>query len=58
MPSGGFAWGDPVGGRGVDVERPDDRFGLKQGFQHLLDLGVLLPVVALGVVFTVPKAQS
>ena len=54
---GGFAGGDPVGGRGVYIERLDDRFGFEQVFQHFMDLGILLLVVAFGILLAVPKAQ-
>ena len=58
MPLGGFFGSDLVGGGGLDVERPDCGFGLDQVLQHLVDLGVLLLVVALRVLFAVPEAQS
>ena len=56
--SSGFAGDDPVGGRGVDVECSDIGLGLEQVLQHFMDLGILLLVVAFGILFAVPKAQS
>ncbi len=56
--SSGFVGDDPVGGRGVDVECSDIGLGLEQVLQHFMDLGILLLVVAFGILFAVPKAQS
>lgn len=42
----------------MDVERPDERFGLQQVLEHFADLGILLAVVAFGILFAVPKAHS
>ena len=47
-----------MGGRGMDVKRPDHGFGFEQGFKYFVDLGILLPVVTLGIFSLVPKAQS
>ena len=54
--SRGFASDDPMRGGGVDVECSDIGLGLKQVFQHFMDLGILLLVVAFGVLLAVPKA--
>ena len=42
----------------MDVERSDDWFGLEQVFQHFMDLGVLRPMVAFGILSGIPEAQS
>ena len=47
-----------MGGRSVDVKRSDIWFGLKQVFQHFMDLGILLLVVAVGILYAVPEAQA
>src|SRR5438132_4065708 len=54
--SGGFAGDNPVGGRGVDVECSDIGLGLEQVLHHFMDLGILLLVVAFGILFAVPEA--
>lgn len=54
--SKGFARWDSVGGGGMDIERPDDRFGLKEGLQAWWILWVCSPRVALGVVFCTSKS--
>lgn len=40
LPLGGFARDDPVARRRVDVEGPNDGGSLKEGREHLLDLGI------------------
>src|SRR5713226_231760 len=54
---GGFACGDPVGRRGVDVEGPNNGGSIEEVREHLVDLGVLLPVVAFGIFFGIPEAE-
>ena len=54
---GGFAGGDSVRGRAVDIESPNDGLCLKQVPYHLVDGGILLPVVPFGIFSAVPKAQ-
>ena len=48
-PLGGFACSDSVGGGAIHVEGPDDGLSFKQVPHHLVDGGVLLSMVALGV---------
>ena len=47
-----------MGGRALDVERPDHGFSLEQVFEHLVDFGILLAVVAFSILLAVPKAQA
>ena len=54
---GGFACGDPVGRRCVDAEGPNNGVSVEEGREHLADLGVLLPVVAFGILFGIPEAE-
>ncbi len=52
---GGFACGDRR--RGVDVEGPNNGGSIEEVREHLVDLGVLLPVVAFGILFGIPEAE-
>jgi hypothetical protein len=42
-----------MGRRGVDVEGPNNGGSVEEVREHLIDLGVLLPVVAFGILFGV-----
>jgi hypothetical protein len=53
----GFAGGDSVGGRAIDAESPNYGFCLKQVPYHLVDGGILLPLVLFGIFFAVPEAE-
>src|SRR5215471_4640006 len=54
----GFACSDPIGGRGLDLECPDDGLALQEMLQRIVDLWVLFPMVALGIFFAIPEAKS
>src|SRR5438132_14069248 len=47
--SGGFAGHAPVRCRGMHAARSDTRLGLERVVRHVMDLGIVLPVVALGI---------
>ena len=53
----GFAGGDSVRGRAIYVERPHYGFCLEQVLYHLVDGGVLLTVVAFGILSAIPEAE-
>jgi hypothetical protein len=42
----------------LDVKSPDYGFALQQMLQRIVDLWVLLPVVALGILLAFPEAES
>ena len=44
-----------MGRRGVDVEGPNNGSSIEEVREHLVDLGVLLPVVAFGILFGIPE---
>ena len=46
-----------MGRRGVDVEGPNNGGSIEEVREHLVDLGVLLPVVAFGILFGIPEAE-
>jgi hypothetical protein len=46
-----------MGRRGVDVEGANNGSSIEEVRKHLVDLGVLLPVVAFGILFRVPEAE-
>src|SRR5712692_12000674 len=54
---GGFACDDPMGRRGVDVAGPNYGGSIEEVREHLVDLGVLLPMVAFGILFGIPEAE-
>jgi len=54
---GGFACYDPVGGRGVDIEGPNNGGSLEEVRDHLVDFRVLLLVVALGILLGIPETE-
>src|SRR5438128_12534892 len=54
---GSFACCNPMGLRGVDVEDPNNVGSIEDVREHLVDLGVLLPVVAFGILFGIPEAE-
>jgi len=55
--SGGFAGGDLVAGRRVDIERANHGFGLKQVPNRFMHFLVLHALILLGILFGVPKAK-
>src|SRR6266849_2044000 len=46
-----------MGRRGVVVEGPNNGGSVEEVREHLIDLGVLLPVVAFGIFFGIPEAE-
>ena len=46
-----------MGRRGVDVEGPNNGGSIEEVREHLVDLGVLLPVEAFGILFGIPEAE-
>src|SRR6266478_7971861 len=46
-----------MGRRGLDVEGANNGSSIEEVRKHLVDLGVLLPVVAFGILFGVPEAE-
>ncbi len=54
---GGLACGNPMGRRGADVEGPNNGGSVEEAREHLVDLGVLLPVVVFGILFVIQEAE-
>ena len=46
-----------MGRRGVDVEGPNNGGSIEEVREHLVDLGILLPVVAFGILLGIPEAE-
>ena len=46
-----------MSGRGVNVEGTNNGRGLEQGCEYFIDPGVLLPLVAFGILFAIPEAE-
>src|SRR5215813_8326038 len=54
---GGSACYNPVCGRGVDIEGPDNGGSVQEVREHLADLGILFLAVAFGFLFGIPEAE-
>ena len=54
---GGFACYDPVRGRGMDIEGPNNGGSVKEVREHLADLGIVLLAVVFGILFGIPEAE-